>query len=122
MNRRQAVRLSELADHVRKIGRHFMFELLVPMTHEQSDPLDGDQHLYDHDLRRACCAVRPDVSLPSHGQGSGASAALSMIVLPIPTSVLATWQPKRESRSAAKRRTKRHRFCGGSGPAPLTPR
>jgi hypothetical protein len=28
-----------------------MFELLVPMTHEQSDRLEGDQHLYDHDLR-----------------------------------------------------------------------
>jgi myo-inositol catabolism protein IolC len=28
-----------------------MFELLVPMMHEQSDRLEGDQHLYDHDLR-----------------------------------------------------------------------
>jgi myo-inositol catabolism protein IolC len=28
-----------------------MFELLVPMTHEQSDRLEGNQRLYDHDLR-----------------------------------------------------------------------
>jgi 5-dehydro-2-deoxygluconokinase len=32
-------------------GRHFLFELLVPMTHEQSERLEGDQSLYDHDLR-----------------------------------------------------------------------
>jgi myo-inositol catabolism protein IolC len=51
MNRRQAARLRELADHVHKSNQHFMFELLVPMTHEQSDRLEGDQHLYDHDLR-----------------------------------------------------------------------
>jgi 5-dehydro-2-deoxygluconokinase len=51
MNRRQAARLRELADYTHKNGLHFMFELLVPMTHEQSDRLDGDQHLYDHDLR-----------------------------------------------------------------------
>ena len=51
MNRRQAARLRELADYVHKSGQHFMFELLVPMTHEQSDRLEGDQHLYDHDLR-----------------------------------------------------------------------
>ncbi len=51
MNRRQAARLRELADYAHKIGLRFMFELLVPMTHEQSDRLEGDQHLYDHDLR-----------------------------------------------------------------------
>jgi 5-dehydro-2-deoxygluconokinase len=51
MNRRQAARLRELADYVHKSGQHFMFELLVPMMHEQSDRLEGDQHLYDHDLR-----------------------------------------------------------------------
>jgi myo-inositol catabolism protein IolC len=51
MNRRQAARLRELADYVHESGQHFMFELLVPMTHEQSDRLEGDQHLYDHDLR-----------------------------------------------------------------------
>jgi myo-inositol catabolism protein IolC len=51
MNRRQAARLRELADYVHKSGQHFMFELLVPMMHEQSDRLEDDQHLYDHDLR-----------------------------------------------------------------------
>ena len=51
MNRRQAARLREVADYVHESGQHFMFELLVPMTHEQSDWLEGDQHLYDHDLR-----------------------------------------------------------------------
>lgn len=51
MNRRQAARLRELADYVHKSGLHFMFELLVPMTHEQSDRLEGDHQLYDHDLR-----------------------------------------------------------------------
>jgi hypothetical protein len=51
MNRRQAARLRKLADYVHESGQHFMFELLVPITHEQSDRLEGDQHLYDHDLR-----------------------------------------------------------------------
>ena len=51
MNRRQAARLRELADYVHESGQHFTFELLVPMTHEQSDWLKGDQHLYDHDLQ-----------------------------------------------------------------------
>jgi myo-inositol catabolism protein IolC len=50
MNPRQAARLRELADYVHKSNQHFMFELLVPMTHEQSDRLEGDQHLNDHDL------------------------------------------------------------------------
>src|SRR5260370_3663215 len=53
MNRRQAARLRELADYVHTSGQHSMFEWLVPMTHEQSDRLEGDQHLYDHDLRPA---------------------------------------------------------------------
>jgi myo-inositol catabolism protein IolC len=51
MNRRQAARLKELSDYCHQNGRHFMFELLVPMTHEQSDRLEGSQQLYDHDLR-----------------------------------------------------------------------
>src|SRR5258708_29077595 len=51
MNRRQAARLRELADSVTRSNQHFLFELLVPLTHEQSDRLEGDQHLYDHDLR-----------------------------------------------------------------------
>ena len=51
MNRRQAARLKQLGEYVHAHGRRFMFELLVPMTHEQSDRLEGDLHLYDHDLR-----------------------------------------------------------------------
>jgi 5-dehydro-2-deoxygluconokinase len=51
MNRRQGARLKELSDFCQQNGRYFMFELLVPMTHEQSDRLEGDQRLYDHDLR-----------------------------------------------------------------------
>jgi 5-dehydro-2-deoxygluconokinase len=50
-NRRQAARLKQLTDYCHENGYYFMFELLVPMTHEQSDRLEGDQHLYDHDLR-----------------------------------------------------------------------
>lgn len=50
-NRRQASRLKVLSEYCRQSGRHFMFELLVPPTHEQSDRLDGDARLYDHDLR-----------------------------------------------------------------------
>lgn len=51
MNRRQAARLKELADYGHQNGHYFMFELLVPMTKEQHDRLEGDQHLYDLHLR-----------------------------------------------------------------------
>lgn len=51
MNRRQAARLKELSDYLHRAGRLFMFELLVPMTHEQSDRLEGDKAIYDRDLR-----------------------------------------------------------------------
>ncbi|MBV8095258.1 MAG: DUF2090 domain-containing protein [Acetobacteraceae bacterium] len=50
MNRRQAARLKDLSDYCHQNGRYFIFELLVPMTHEQSDRLEGDKDLYDHDL------------------------------------------------------------------------
>ena len=53
MNCRQADRLRQLSDYVHSAGHKFMFELLVPMTHEQSDRVEGDQHLYDQDLRPA---------------------------------------------------------------------
>jgi myo-inositol catabolism protein IolC len=72
MNCRQAARLRELADYTDKSGLRFMFELLVPMTHEQSGRLEGDQHLYDHHLRPSLMiaavkelqnvGVEPDVS------------------------------------------------------------
>ena len=51
MNRRQAARLKDLADYSHANGHYFMFELLVPMTKEQHDRLEGDQHLYDLHLR-----------------------------------------------------------------------
>jgi len=51
LNRRQAARLKQLADYCHGHSHYFMFELLVPATHEQMDRLDGDQHLYDTDLR-----------------------------------------------------------------------
>jgi myo-inositol catabolism protein IolC len=51
MNRRQAARLKELSDYCHQTGRHFLFELLVPMTLEQSDRLEGSQRLYDQHLR-----------------------------------------------------------------------
>ena len=51
MNRRQAARLKELSDYCHRSGHRFMFELLVPMTHEQSDRLEGDHRHYDRELR-----------------------------------------------------------------------
>jgi myo-inositol catabolism protein IolC len=51
MNRRQAARLKELSDYCQQSGRRFLFELLVPMTLEQSDRLEGSQRLYDQHLR-----------------------------------------------------------------------
>jgi myo-inositol catabolism protein IolC len=51
MNRRQAARLKELCDYCHSHNYYFMFELLVPATHEQMDRLEGDQTRYDRDLR-----------------------------------------------------------------------
>jgi myo-inositol catabolism protein IolC len=51
MNQRQAARLKQLADYCHAHGHYFMFELLVPPTHEQMDRLDGDHNLYDVELR-----------------------------------------------------------------------
>lgn len=51
MNLRQATRLKELCDYCHSHNYYFMFELLVPATHEQMDRLEGDQTLYDRDLR-----------------------------------------------------------------------
>jgi myo-inositol catabolism protein IolC len=51
MNRRQAARLKDLGDYAHQQGQKFMFELLVPMTKEQSERLEGDQHIYDLHLR-----------------------------------------------------------------------
>jgi myo-inositol catabolism protein IolC len=51
LNRRQAARLKALGDSAHKRDRYFMFELLVPPTPEQTERLEGDQTLYDKDLR-----------------------------------------------------------------------
>jgi myo-inositol catabolism protein IolC len=51
MNRRQAARLKDLSDYCHRTSRRLLFELLVPMTLEQSDRLDGSQRLYDQHLR-----------------------------------------------------------------------
>jgi myo-inositol catabolism protein IolC len=51
MNRRQATRLRELTEYLHRHGRYFMFELLVPATHEQMESVDGDQPHYDRELR-----------------------------------------------------------------------
>jgi myo-inositol catabolism protein IolC len=51
LNQRQAARLKELSDCAHQQGRYFMFELLVPATPEQMDRIEGDQALYDKDLR-----------------------------------------------------------------------
>ncbi len=51
MNRRQAVRLKELCDYCHSRNCRFMFELLVPATHEQLDRFEGGQNLYDLELR-----------------------------------------------------------------------
>lgn len=51
MNSRQAARLKELSDYCRRHNRYFMFELLVPATHDQLERFEGDQNRYDRELR-----------------------------------------------------------------------
>ena len=51
MNCRQAARLKELCHYCHSHNFYFMFELLVPATHAQMDVVEGDQRLYDRDLR-----------------------------------------------------------------------
>jgi myo-inositol catabolism protein IolC len=51
LNRRQTERLHLLSNFVRGSPQKFMFELLVPMTHTQSDRVNGDQAAYDKTLR-----------------------------------------------------------------------
>ena len=71
VNRRQARRLKELSDYCHQHGYRLMIELLVPMTHEQSDRLEGDHRVYDREWRPSLMvaaikelqqtAVEPDV-------------------------------------------------------------
>jgi myo-inositol catabolism protein IolC len=52
LNRRQAVRLKELADYLHAKGRTlFMFELLVPAEKAQLDRVRGDVKAYDVEIR-----------------------------------------------------------------------
>jgi 5-dehydro-2-deoxygluconokinase len=50
-NARQATRLRALSEYVHENSRRLLFELLVPMTPEQSDQVEGHQPLYDQELR-----------------------------------------------------------------------
>jgi myo-inositol catabolism protein IolC len=51
MNRRQLVRLKELADWLHANDRKFLFELLVPAEQAQLDAVGGDSDRYDAELR-----------------------------------------------------------------------
>ncbi|HQT90312.1 MAG TPA: DUF2090 domain-containing protein [Acidiphilium sp.] len=51
LNRRQTARLKSLTDYLHANGRLFMFELLVPMTLEQSERLENNKAIYDRELR-----------------------------------------------------------------------
>jgi myo-inositol catabolism protein IolC len=51
LNRRQSARLRRLSDYLHNRAYRFMFELLVPATHEQLDRFEGDHDLYDRLLR-----------------------------------------------------------------------
>ncbi|MDQ7859696.1 MAG: DUF2090 domain-containing protein [Armatimonadota bacterium] len=53
MNARQAGRLRRLSDYLRRTGRRFMFELLVPAEKAQLDRVGGDKKAYDRDIRPA---------------------------------------------------------------------
>jgi myo-inositol catabolism protein IolC len=48
---RQLERLKRLADWLHQNDRKFLFELLVPATHEQLQSVDGDSDRYDTELR-----------------------------------------------------------------------
>lgn len=50
-NRRQLARLRSLSDYLHTNRKLFMFELLVPMTMEQKRRLEGNNAIYDQDLR-----------------------------------------------------------------------
>jgi myo-inositol catabolism protein IolC len=51
VNRRQSAQLGTLSRWLRKRGRKFLFELLVPATTAQLDRFDGHQRDYDRQLR-----------------------------------------------------------------------
>jgi myo-inositol catabolism protein IolC len=51
LNRRQAGRLVELSQYLRRTNRKFMFELLVPATPQQLEKCKGDKKVYDLEIR-----------------------------------------------------------------------
>jgi myo-inositol catabolism protein IolC len=51
MNRRQAKRLRDLSEYLRRTERKFMFELLVPAERAELEELHGDQRTYDRSRR-----------------------------------------------------------------------
>ncbi len=51
LNKRQLERLKKLADWLHDHDRKFLFELLVPATHDQLAGVDGDSDRYDGELR-----------------------------------------------------------------------
>jgi len=53
LNRRQAARLKHLSDYLKKAGRLYMFELLVPPEPEQLSRVNNDKKAYDLRLRPA---------------------------------------------------------------------
>ena len=89
MNRRQAARLKQVSEYARRVGRRFLFELLVPMTPQQSARSNGDSRLYDLELRPSLMAaaikelqaagVEPDVwkleGLDRHADSEAVAAA-----------------------------------------------
>src|SRR5262249_49860164 len=52
LNQRQAARLRDLSDYLKRKGRsRFLFELLVPPEKAQLERLKGDKNAYDIELR-----------------------------------------------------------------------
>ncbi|MAG16031.1 IolC myo-catabolism protein [Candidatus Woesearchaeota archaeon] len=51
MNARQAARLVELGNHLKTIGKKYLFELLVPATDGQMEQAGNDKDKYEQELR-----------------------------------------------------------------------
>lgn len=51
LNQRQLGRLRQVSEFAHKIGKKFMFELLVPATEQQLKSMNGDKAKYDLELR-----------------------------------------------------------------------
>lgn len=51
LNGRQTARLAQLSDYCRTAKQRFMFELLVPATTAQMDRAEGNQQIFDRQIR-----------------------------------------------------------------------